>query len=410
MFSPFPIGIFSSVSATVEPEFTGYNPDYLYGTVSQWEPVEPQGVVGDLLTFSIQSGSLPVGLSLDPYTGIITGTPTAVGVNPCVIRCENTLGFVDQPCTFSLLLDDHVEFYADEWGVGSEFAWTIPNGFKSLAENKLLRMYLASGGGGGAASARGSVGDGNYGLAGGGGGSGRYFSLLYGWAGDLLPGKSIAIYLGAGGLGGTTNGAVGTSGEMSYVFIEDLYSVEVTGGGGGINITGSETTTFLGEATGTGGLAGGGNRAMNGFNAINGWYDPGGGSSWDLSAMGGGGAYGMSNDRWDFESSWSIGSSLRPPSLNWGEAIASSSLGVTKRFAVNTFGYDFALKRGQGGGGGGIANSTNTDFGDAYARFGFVDPITPQETYYAEYGKGGDGSPGYLAFRWGPHSAIDSWF
>ena len=51
------------------------------------------------VTFSISSGTLPAGLSLNPATGAITGTPTAAGSFPLTIRATNSAGVANLPVT-----------------------------------------------------------------------------------------------------------------------------------------------------------------------------------------------------------------------------------------------------------------------------------------------------------------------
>lgn len=46
-------------------------------------------------TFSVQSGSLPAGLSLNSSTGVVSGTATTTGSSTFVIRATNALGSVD---------------------------------------------------------------------------------------------------------------------------------------------------------------------------------------------------------------------------------------------------------------------------------------------------------------------------
>ena len=84
--------VISWVSAT--PEFTG-----TIGTQAWSVGVDPSFDVatyfGDPpgpLVFSILSGSLPTGTSVNASTGVIEGTPTAVETDLCVIRCANDVG------------------------------------------------------------------------------------------------------------------------------------------------------------------------------------------------------------------------------------------------------------------------------------------------------------------------------
>ncbi len=51
------------------------------------------------ITFSVQSGTLPAGLSLNGTTGVISGTPSATGAYSFTIRAINAVGFDDQAFT-----------------------------------------------------------------------------------------------------------------------------------------------------------------------------------------------------------------------------------------------------------------------------------------------------------------------
>src|SRR5439155_23863169 len=53
-------------------------------------------------TFSVPSGQLPLGLSLNTTTGAITGTPTAAGTFTGTIRASNVAGFADQSFTIEV--------------------------------------------------------------------------------------------------------------------------------------------------------------------------------------------------------------------------------------------------------------------------------------------------------------------
>ena len=55
------------------------------------------------LTWSISAGTLPPGLTLNPTTGVISGTPTATGTSPFTVRVADTFGQNDtQPLSITI--------------------------------------------------------------------------------------------------------------------------------------------------------------------------------------------------------------------------------------------------------------------------------------------------------------------
>ena len=61
-------------------------------------------ITGDSIAFSITSGSLPVGLTLDSETGVISGTPTqSVSNRQVTIKAQNDLGSKTTTLTFTVL-------------------------------------------------------------------------------------------------------------------------------------------------------------------------------------------------------------------------------------------------------------------------------------------------------------------
>ncbi|MEA4925987.1 MAG: S-layer homology domain-containing protein [Syntrophomonadaceae bacterium] len=54
------------------------------------------------ITFSLLNGSLPAGLSLDPVTGLISGTPVAFGTYTFTVRAENSAGVFNKEFTITI--------------------------------------------------------------------------------------------------------------------------------------------------------------------------------------------------------------------------------------------------------------------------------------------------------------------
>ncbi len=74
---------------------------YTSGIAITPNPPNPTG--GTPTSYVISSGSLPAGLSLDPLTGIISGTPTAVGPFSVTISASNGAGGTNQTVAMTVL-------------------------------------------------------------------------------------------------------------------------------------------------------------------------------------------------------------------------------------------------------------------------------------------------------------------
>lgn len=220
---------------------------------------------GGTTTYSINSGSLPSGISLSS-SGLISGTinpPSTDTVYSFTVRATDGVSYSDRSFSYSIKAPVISTFST----VGST-SWTAPSGVNTV------ELLVVAGGGG----------SGND-VGGGGGGGG----VCYGSSYPVTPGSAYAITVGAGGTNTTGSGIKGNNGGNS-----SFGPVLAYGGGGG----GSYSGNGVGLAGGSGGgggdanASGGGSTQTSGSNYIG--YGNIGGTSWSQNwgSAGGGGAGG----------------------------------------------------------------------------------------------------------------------
>ena len=263
--------------------YTGNDLDAVSISVSATDPE------GETVSYSVLSGSLPSGLSLNSSTGAITGTPNDVGSNTTstfTLRATANGNTADRQFTITIT-DAVITTFSY---TGSEQTFTVPAGVTSFR----AYMWGAAGGTG-------------YEYSGGGGGS-RGFSS--GGAGGYTsgtistsPSTVYKIIVGQGGYGqdvvGTTGtafggggrgnvtshyGAGGTGGGLSGIFLNSFThanSVLIAGGGAGGETASPDGNNIAGNGGGLtgndGGLHNAGGHLANG-NGKGGTQSAGGGA------------------------------------------------------------------------------------------------------------------------------------
>ena len=255
---------------------------------------------GDTITYSVQSGSLPAGSSLNSSTGVISGF-NAVGSNTTstfTLRASATGGTADREFTITVYAPVSTTYSY----TGSEQSWTIPTGLTAFVVD--IKGASAN----------------QTGNAGAGGSGGRTQGTRLATAGQVYKiivgqgGSSSGAY-GGGGSGGGSNG--GGGGGLSGIFLTSYThgnSVAIAGGGGGGawggcgGGNGGGTTGAQGGNSGGGGgtqsaggagansggagsaLTGGNGHGGNGGAGGGGYYGGGGGGQGGTDRGGGGGS------------------------------------------------------------------------------------------------------------------------
>ena len=283
-------------------------------------------------SYTLVSGTLPTGLSLNTSTGAITGTPSAGnGSSTLTFRATDSNGGTqDKNLTIGTLT--YFDFTANS-------SWTAPAGISSVTA-----LVVAGGGGGGS---------GSYGGHGGGGAGGVQYTTSL----AVTPTTVYPITVGGGG-------GVNTSGSPSSI---GSVLVSTGGGRGGGNSTingngGSSTAESGGSGGGGGGDSGAGSASSGAWrNAGSGIAGQGnsGGSVSDGFAGGGGGGKGSAGS----SGSGGNGASYTIAGITYnvggggyaganGNSVASSIWGGGGQGADVGQG-GFAGGTNQGGGGGG---------------------------------------------------------
>ena len=277
------------------------------GIISTQAAYDP---VGGTIAYSVSSGSLPTGATLNTSTGVISWVKQNVAADteytPFTLSAYNGSQTITKPFTIKIL--------------------------KVVGPTAVEYLVVAGGGGGG---------EGNGG--GGGGGAGGFLTA----AGfTVSAGVAITVTVGGGGAGSASGGAyqVGTSGENSV-----FSSITAIGGGGGSN---------GGTGAWGGGSGGGGSYGAASGAGTSGQGNAGGsGATWTGGGGGGAGAVGAAG------ASYGSGGA-------GGAGLASAITGTSTYYAGGGGGGAYSAGgsgagggNGGGGAGGGVPTSGTANTG-----------------------------------------------
>ena len=230
--------------------------------------------------FSVSSGTLPTGLTLNTSTGVVSGTPTSeTALRTVVIRVTDSDGFyLEQVHSYSFEAPPIIPGQATFTSVGS-FTWTVPY-------TGLYSMVAVGGGGGGYYN-----GSCHHPTGGGGGGGLAYINYV-----DLVQGQQYTVTVGGGGSVNQSGGTSGIAGIcQAYGGTQGQYA---NGGAGGTGTGRAGVVVYSGGRGGTDGStdtrgAGGGGAAGYAGNGGQGGNESGQGAA----GNGGGGGGGSSDNQ-----------------------------------------------------------------------------------------------------------------
>jgi len=337
----------------------------------------------DAITYTLQSGSLPSGLSLTSTSSgaVISGDADSVGSNTTSTFTLRASSGVDKTSdrVYSITVNaPSVETF------NSSGTFSVPSGLSSV--NVLV---VAGGGGGGKMHYP----AGAYHHAGGGGGAG---GLIYRPGFSVTPGGTITVTVGNGGSGGAGNydsGCNPVNGQDSV-----FGTLTAKGGGKGTDGAASPDTYTYGSAASPGGSGGGGGQNGNAPG-----YSDNGGSAIQPTQPGDSGTYGFGNagGGWPGPSAGvataggggGAGAAGNPgtPASNGGPA------GIGKAYSIS--GTSVYYAGGGGGGAGGNASGSAGQGGQGGGGIGggtgAPTPCGTGVSGTANRGGGGGGGGGY---------------
>jgi len=320
---------------------------------------------GDTIAYSLQSGSLPSGGSLNTSTGAITGTHPSVGSNTTnTFTIRATAGGKTSDRQFSILtINATTNIYTS-------------NGTFTLSSPQAVKVYVIGGGGGGGSTSQGSSGGsggggggmaykvfsnlaaGSYTYTVGGKGSSGYSGNQNGQAGGTssFAGTGITTVQATGGSGGTAWVSTSQAGTGGAGGVGSGGDVNGTGGTGanGIAVSNDSSTVYNGlhGSNGTNGGAGGGGGGSDGSNS-NTAVSGNGGNGSSTYYTGGGGSGGLDAD-----------------GGNISGKIGSAGTGYTSGGIGGGVGVTATNGGGNAGGNGGSSGSTRLSYGGGGGSYG----------------------------------------
>jgi hypothetical protein len=120
----------AALSITVNPPAPVFSDSTVSSSASVGSPYSDAVTASDVVSYSVFSGSLPDGITLNTSTGVISGTPTTPGTSTFVIRATNVTGSTNTPSQ-SIIVISAVRVWtgpdADDFVPGLVNVWVGPD-------------------------------------------------------------------------------------------------------------------------------------------------------------------------------------------------------------------------------------------------------------------------------------------
>ena len=113
----------ASLPLTVNPPAPVFSDSTVNPSASIGSAYSDQVIASDVASYSVFSGALPDGITLNTSTGVISGTPTTAAEYTFVIRATNVTGSTDTPSRTITVISPVRVWDGDEFVIGSLDVW-----------------------------------------------------------------------------------------------------------------------------------------------------------------------------------------------------------------------------------------------------------------------------------------------